>query len=41
MVQNEQTDEDKATYLTPKQNKDEHKHDLMIQKEQRDKDKAS
>lgn len=40
-VQNEQTDKDEATYVTPKRNKDEDKYDLMIQNKQTDKDKAT
>ena len=41
MVQNEQTDEEEATYVRPKQNEDNHKHVLMIQNERTDEDEAT
>ena len=41
MVQNEWTNEDQATYVSPKWKKDEAKHDLMIQNKRIDKDEAT
>ena len=41
MIQNEQTNEDEATYVTPKQNKDEDKYDPMIHNERTDEEEAT